>query len=424
MSYAFIGDYFLQPYIDRFDIAVNQAAAQYKLRSDNQSEHPGMYFPDRRPKHYSLMRAKNVGYTAILLFAKDSTRILDIKEAEVGFGAAAMGNKGAAGLRVIYDVEGKSTELTFVATHLAAMEWNLSRRNANWASIMSSMTFGDPSGMVSGQYSMSLAGDTRGEGERGPLLHDDDVTDGFETLEHLHEVSIFKPSSFLFVGGDLNYRISTTSPPPDATFPSLEEGSEDYYPKFFELDQLTKERLAGRTLHGMTEAQVRFPPTYKYEVKPASNYNDEDMAPVQYEFAPHRYPSWTDRILYLDIPDWVKRSNKSARIQVRSYDAMPVVRTSDHRPVFLRVSLPMLAPTDLAPPPSLQTVAARRDATDPRLRLPVEIDVESWARRRAARNRELVVGWSTFLWSTREGACILGTVLAACLGSYWLYRVA
>ncbi|KAK3191106.1 hypothetical protein K4F52_002690 [Lecanicillium sp. MT-2017a] len=274
-----------------------------------------MYFPDRRPKHYSLMRAKNVGYTAILLFAKDSTRILDIKEAEVGFGAAAMGNKGAAGLRVIYDVEGKSTELTFVATHLAAMEWNLSRRNANWASIMSSMTFGDPSGMVSGQYSMSLAGDTRGEGERGPLLHDDDVTDGFETLEHLHEVSIFKPSSFLFVGGDLNYRISTTSPPPDATFPSLEEGSEDYYPKFFELDQLTKERLAGRTLHGMTEAQVRFPPTYKYEVKPASNYNDEDMAPVQYEFAPHRYPSWTDRILYLDIPDWVKRSNKSARIQ-------------------------------------------------------------------------------------------------------------
>lgn len=97
----------------------------------------------RRPDHpYKLVEARNVGMTAILLFARRPDAICHVQAAECAFGIANMGNKGAVALRVTYSDAGaaaerrRTTELTFVATHLAAMEYNLRRRNANWASIV------------------------------------------------------------------------------------------------------------------------------------------------------------------------------------------------------------------------------------------------------------------------------------------------
>lgn len=81
--------------------------------------------------------------TAIMLFARKPDAIHHIQVAECAFGIANMGNKGAIALRVMYtgdESEGggeegqrRVAEVTFVATHLAAMEYNLRRRNANWA---------------------------------------------------------------------------------------------------------------------------------------------------------------------------------------------------------------------------------------------------------------------------------------------------
>lgn len=421
LSYAFIGEYFLRPYIERFDAAINQAASQYLLKHGIANSMP--LAPERttQRKTYVLMRSKNVGYTAILLFAKESSRIRSVKEAEVGFGTAEMGNKGAVGLRAIYDAgEGGYTEMTFVATHLAAMEWNLPRRNANWASIMRCMTFGDPMPLLnrmSSQRSVPAADDDR-EGERSGLLQGGRDTSDSDMLQaQLHDLSLFKPTAFLFVGGDLNYRISTTSPPPGAAFPSMDPNSDNFYPRFLELDQLTREKSAGRTLHGMTEAPVRFPPTYKYDVQEDKIGNGNEMDPVPWKFAPHRYPSWTDRILYLDLPSWTTSESGSNRFTVHAYDALPLQRTSDHRPVFLRIEVPILGPSDLIPPG--ESVAA---STDPRVRLPAELDPEAWGRRAAARRRELLVGWSMFIWSTNEGVCLLATILIASIGSYWIYR--
>ena len=50
----------------------------------------------------------------------------------VGVGLAEIGNKGAVGLRFKYNGAGTSTELTFVAAHLAAMEWEVKRRIEDW----------------------------------------------------------------------------------------------------------------------------------------------------------------------------------------------------------------------------------------------------------------------------------------------------
>jgi hypothetical protein len=60
---------------------------------------------------------------------------------------------------------------------------------------------------------------------------------------------------------------------------------------------------------------------------------------------------------------------------------------------------------------------------DPRVKLPVPVDVHAWERRAAARRKEVMVGWSAFVWSTREGAVLLATILALGVGSWWLWRV-
>ncbi|KAI3544280.1 endonuclease/Exonuclease/phosphatase [Colletotrichum tamarilloi] len=438
LSYSFIGGYFLSPYLTRFEEALNLAATRYTNESptSDADSHDGaddetILVKPTAPtpvRPYTLIRTRNIGMTAIMLFARNPESILRVQEAEVGFGAAEMGNKGAVALRVLYEgttTEGgkKETELTFVATHLAAMEWNLPRRNANWATIMRGLTFENPEDILHPKKNKPTTpthGEGQAEGARDEavhLLHDEHQAQTLALQERLQEISVFKPSSHLFVGGDLNYRISTTSPPPMATFPSLDPDSEHHYSRFFALDQLTRERQAGRTLHGMSEAEVKFPPTYKYNVLPQDDTRLEvdGVEDVPWVFAPHRYPGWTDRILYLDVPSWVK--TKPQKVDVKIYDAMPVVRSSDHRAVFLRAAVPLLTEKELV---RSSTEAPTSNAVDPRLVLPVAIDPEAWERRAAARRKEVLVGWSMFLWSTKQGAMILATLLAVGAGIWWL----
>jgi hypothetical protein len=266
--------------------------------------------------------------------------------------------------------------------------------------------------------------DQQAAGERTRLLHDEHHEQHLRLQRRLHDISVFKPSSHLFLAGDLNYRISTTGPPASnegADFPSLDPTSENYYPRFLALDQLTRERKAGRTMHGLEEAEVKFPPTYKYDVKPGGGDGRKGEEAVSWSFAPHRWPSWTDRVLYLDVPSWAVKDKKTGenKMQVRAYNAMPVVRFSDHRAVYLRVSVPLLTPSLLAPPLSLESSGSNDHAADPRVRLPVEVDPEAWGRRAAARKKEVMAGWSMYLWSTRQGAAVLATVVVLGAGAYW-----
>ncbi|KAM0252438.1 hypothetical protein ACHAP5_001085 [Fusarium lateritium] len=426
LAHSFIGGYFLKPYLSRFEQAVNVAAQHVLDEISSPASNVVTVTPTARPsKPYTLVRGNNVGYTAIMLFSRDPSRIMNIQEAEVGFGAAELGNKGAVGLRMMYEGDDGSSELTFVATHLAAMEWNLPRRNANWAAIMRGMAFENPEVVVN-SYKTSVTPSpastppAEDQPERVSLLADEHDEQHSRLQQQLHNISVYRPTSNLFVAGDLNYRISTTSPPPSAVFPSTDPESENYYPDFFRLDQLTRERNAGRTLHGLSEHEVRFPPTYKYDVLPARPGTQEPELDVPWKFAPHRYPGWTDRVLFLDVPSWLKKGNNQDRkLNVRAYDCLPVLRMSDHRPVFLRVDVPLIAPNEMAPPSGLDPDTSK----DPRVRLPVEIDPEAWERRAAARRKEVMAGWSMYLGSTKEGACILATMAAFGVGVYWLYQL-
>ena len=160
LSYAFIGSYFLNPYYSRIGEALNLASAKLLATADSDDERASFLAaaPSGGAPPYTLVRAKNVGMTAILMYARDPTSVRKIEEAECGFGAADMGNKGAVGLRVTWSGQGdetelaKTTELTFVATHLAAMEWNLKKRNSNWRSIVAGLTFANPRTILPGDF--------------------------------------------------------------------------------------------------------------------------------------------------------------------------------------------------------------------------------------------------------------------------------
>ncbi|KAI1495943.1 inositol 5-phosphatase [Biscogniauxia marginata] len=423
LAKAFIGSYVLNPYFQSFESAVNLAAAKFIAEEERQTRY--------KDRPYTLMNTRNVGMTGIMLFAREPDAVHDLRGAEVGFGAGDMANKGAVGLRIFYkkDVGGdvRETELTFVSAHLAAMEWNLEKRNKNWESIVSGLVFEDPKSVIPPESSLPTP-HTPEDGEEGQALLKPD-----SSRRALHEISIYKPGTHLFVAGDLNYRLSKTSPTNDSTFPDTDPESPYYYAHFLARDQLVSEKSAGRTLHGLSEAKIDFPPTYKLIVSPKalpgtgprhpSEEEGNDVDHVNWTWAPHRWPGWCDRVLYLELPWWAQSSPGEGKgMKVRAYDAIPVVRTSDHRAVFLRLDVPVLEPSKLVPDEwayETELNLEREKAPDPRIKLPFPIDLQSWEHRAQVKKWESIIGWSMLVSQSKQGITVLVTVLFVGLGAWW-----
>lgn len=424
------------------------AAAQHALHhNSNEFKHK-----------YTLVKSVNVGLTAILLFALEPNSVEHIEVAETSFGTADMGNKGAVSLRFLYttageggeevegvQVERRETEFTFVAAHLAAMEWNLALRNRQWRTIMSSLLFEDPQKILP-KSERKPGANSSDFNEVDPLLGDEEDADSVpkdaveeqltvltpELRTRLHNSTIFKPSTHLFVAGDLNYRISIDKPEPGAMFPSLNPESEQHHPSFFvERDQLSQEMAAGRTLHNMKEAPVLFPPTYKYEILPDgdgshlgkanpdcntdSDGNRNADLKVWWCFAPHRWPSWCDRILYRNTPVGQKE------LDVVVYDALPVVKFSDHRAVMMRAKVPLIPPELMAGSTcnavDNQVTGSKQDT---RARIPAPVDREAWEKRQAARKKEITLGFTVLFWGTKEGGFAVLGGASLVVGAWYL----
>ncbi|KAI0379162.1 DNase I-like protein [Hypomontagnella monticulosa] len=425
IAQAFIGSYVLSPYFQRYESAVNLAATKFASERD----------PQHRPKDspYTLVSTRNVGMTGIMLFARDSAAVEGLQAAEVGFGAGDMANKGAVGFRMCYRKESSdnsppaSTELTFVSAHLAAMEWNLEKRNKNWESIVSGLVFEDPKKFVEHPPTQSALQGTDDSDVHQALLGRD------PSEKALHDISIYKPGSHLFVAGDLNYRISKSSPAPDSKFPDFDPESPNYFTHFLDRDQLTTEKSAGRTLHGLAEAPIKFPPTYKLvlspKAKPGSEAehvedDEDDMGEVEWSWALHRWPGWCDRILFLDLPWWTRGNTGIEKMKVTAYNAIPAVKSSDHRAVFLRLEVPVIETNDLMPPDSvyeMELSTDRGELVDPRIKLPFPIDFQSWEHRVYVKKWESTIGWSMLISQSKQAVMVFITVLFVGLGTWW-YR--
>ncbi|KAJ9317378.1 hypothetical protein DTO271D3_2199 [Paecilomyces variotii] len=382
ISYAFLGGSFLTAYFDAFRRALDLAVSkQWGSEVD-----------------YVEVIRENSGMTAMMVFVRSdvSDRISWTETAQVGVGVLEMGNKGAVGTRLGYMVEdghNETVDLTFVAAHLAPMEEEYERRNEDWKSIVERLVFAKKKTV---RRRNRASGEDR---EERIALLSDETSD--ESASHS---GIFAPGSHLFVAGDLNYRTCDTSPSKDDhrrfPQPTADVDSPRHFSHLLKNDQLTRELQRRKTLHGLSEELISFPPTYKYSALACLEARLGDTQ--EWKWAKHRWPSWCDRILYLDLPPGTK---ERGHVQPHVYSSLPLFPTSDHRAVALSVSV-LLEP--------LRGSSGIDQSGDVRPLPPFQLDPNWESRRAAARTKELIVGFLAYLSTTWEG---LGLLLATGIGA-------
>jgi len=378
LSYAFLGNNFLKPYFDRFRQAVQVATEQ---QSTEGAENGFKYFN---------VIARHIGLTAIMVFVRDDLvdEIEIVNVAEVGVGLSEMGNKGAIGARIGWKVSDTEDLVytTFVSAHLAPFEAEMLRRNQDYTDIAKRLVFSPEDAR---EWRRAQQG-----AENVPLL-------GGEMTERADLAAgnkgMYSNDTYLFFAGDLNYRTALTTPGREdfELFPQPcnDVGAALHYSHLLDKDQLSQQFHQRKTLHGLTEQEINFPPTYKYhlnENKPV--LVDKDMQ--EWKWAKHRWPSWCDRIFY--CPTYV---------QAGKYSSLPLFRTSDHRPVALSASVP------------LKRFPSNFDLAE---QAPGPLDQHYKSKRDTARRKEIVVGVAAYLATTWEGNYLLLGTIVFVLGSMWV----
>ena len=389
IAYSFLGGSYLNFYTRKFEQAVNLAA-----NAANGSS-------------FRNIVTHNAGMTVIMIFvAQDSvSKVGNILTSDVGVGFWRMGNKGAAAVRLTYSAEDdEQVNMHFVSAHLAPMEDAWERRNQDYKNIARRLVFETAS------TDSTTVTDT--DNEVAPLLSSVKSSDS-----SISSVSgIYNPTSHLIFAGDLNYRTAAQSPFPEehAYFPQPCE--DDSYPRHFEhlltADQLMREMRAKKTCHLLKEAPIEFPPTYKYSDKARDDIlkgittaeTMDDQEDGIWKWALHRWPSWCDRVLYLDPSTRSKGSDPS----VSKYTALPLMVSSDHRPVACHFQIPKVAISN---------------SSSTEFEPPFTIDSNWKWKRQFARQLEIIVGIAALLTTTNEGLLALSAVVLIAIAGSTSYLV-
>jgi hypothetical protein len=376
IAYSFLGGSYLKPYLDRITTTV-QLAADLHSNGAEELEH---------------IATRSLGMTGLMIFVKPkfAQRIQWIQSAGAGVGFANMGNKGAVAMRVGVSCPNAThtLNLTFAAAHLAPMESNISARNKDWENLVRNLVF------VNDDDSAFSAS------EETPLL-----AQSAEAPADLN--GLFSAGNHIFFYGDLNYRTNDTPPGPEDHLaypqPTASETSPTHYSNLLSQDQLTREKEANRTLHGLEELPITFPPTYKYATPKDAGANTMQQSVTEAEdrwkWSKHRYPSWCDRILFAQC-------GSGSELEPQTYTALPVQATSDHRPVALSLRV--------------SDTPTKQDTDDASVQPPFPINPRWRARRDASRRWEVIVGVLSYLTLTSKGNAILIAILGASLGSLFL----
>jgi len=362
--------------------------------------------------------------TGIILYAQPdiARNISKVEHAEVRHGDYNLGNKSSAAIRLNYrhvdagnNAGEETTVVAFVASHLQASADKYKERNGMWRTIVENLVF-ESIDLKTGRYisSSSPLSDSHEEAAT-PLLsstrHDD--------TQSRNNQGIYARHSHLFVAGDLNYRATDSeSPsedhknfPPPRPFPSSSHPMPDVFSSLLHHDQLSRERTAKNTLHHLTEAAIRFDPTYKFsepaqrnaKTAPSSLGGESHEEDVWVE---QRTPSWCDRILYLDP----KNQSQECKPTIELYDALAVQPTSDHRPVLMKFSLPLTPLTNISKDDEVDLM--RGFTLNP-----------NWKRKRdTSRLADLVAGVGMYTVMTWEGATLAIGTVAAGWGGWYLIK--
>lgn len=112
----------------------------------------------------------------------------------------------------------------------------------------------------------------------------------------------------------------------------------------------------------------------------------------------------------------MKPHSSSAKVEVHGYTALPLLATSDHRPVACSFSIP----TQAIPEPSAEDEEEAKE--DVRIMPPFELDPHWRERRETARMKEVVVGLASYLSLTWEGRGIVLAIMFGALGGWAIVR--
>ena len=221
---------------------------------------------------YIRVASKQLVGMLLIIYAKAeiSTYIKNVSTDAQGTGIfGTMGNKGAVSIR--FDLH--STSCCFVASHLCAHDENVLKRNHDYHEILKRVQLNMPS-------------TAKEPAPRSILQHD-----------------------YVFWCGDLNYRITSL---PGSTVKDMLKLEK--YEALVPVDQLAEERASGNVFNGFQEADIAFPPTYKYTPGTDSLENKKLQT-----------PAWCDRVLF--------KSGEDSQITPLLYESVPAMRLSDHKPI-------------------------------------------------------------------------------------------
>lgn len=326
----------------------------------------GKYPSGGGPEDYSLIGTASMVGIVLFVYARDRApipsggragtgitslpgvveRIKEVRTATVGTGLLGlMGNKGAAGVRVVVGgaVAGQPDEaVTFVTAHLAAHDHNVKRRNRDWKNIVTRLVFPPTSvqALPPPPATSSLLEQKAASNDEKSL---DGLTERYDTVygnkgkkrtakaldNESHGVY---ETSHLFVFGDLNYRIGAKTKPSASL---ARKGYESEILKKNDIkrkiaqadwrtlatyDQLSIEHTAPsgpRVFQGLVEPDIRtigYGPTYKFKIDKEARKKAEKAAAKGDLDGAHemlntkgakndtlsgkRIPGWTDRILW------------------------------------------------------------------------------------------------------------------------------
>lgn len=215
----------------------------------------------KKANYEQLTSVRLVGMMLTIFIRKElRPSVVRCSTQTVGTGIISLGNKGGVAVSVTFN----DANLCFVNSHLAAHMHEVTARNQGYEAINKKCIFIDNS-------------------ERRSISQHDHI----------------------FWIGDLNYRITE--------IPGLRH---DYTKNFIALlpyDQLLIEMRKLNVFHGYVEGEIKFNPTYKYDVG-TDNFDSSEK---------QRAPAYCDRVLW-----------KGEGIEQLAYNSVMEIRQSDHKPVY------------------------------------------------------------------------------------------
>lgn len=195
----------------------------------------------RAYKYTKLISKQLVGmFLVIFIKSSHANDVAEISTDSAGVGIMGMmGNKGAVAIRMRL----RDSYFCFVNSHLAADSSQVERRNQDFQDICRRIGF--PIGTPNDRPTQL----------NSPIFK----TNAMSLPRNPRMLTIFD-ADHLFWLGDLNYRIAL---PVKQVVDKLNEGNLDHLLRF---DQLKLQQLSGKAFSEFTEGEIRFTPTYKYDI--------------------------------------------------------------------------------------------------------------------------------------------------------------